>query len=192
MILTHGANSSLKGFLCDIGGTKYRCVEIDGQIWMAENLDWMFANGLQAKYYDNDSATYGRHGLKYGLLYSMSDFAALKNSISSLAPGWEVPTVDDLTYLSNFVINAWNMPSSLKSRTGWNQLFGNGDNLSGFSAVPSGKYGSNDGFTGLGNQSCIWLSSQDTDQPYVKIDNGISTYTGNYNLYLAIRLVKNL
>ena len=63
-----------------IGGREYPVVQIGNQLWLAENLDWRW-EGLTvggqwqretpgAWYYNNDEATYGVNGNKYGLLYN--------------------------------------------------------------------------------------------------------------------------
>ncbi len=133
----------------------YNCksVTIGNQVWMAENLNVdKFKNGdaiPQAKtneewqkagekkqpawcYYDNNPA----NGMKYGKLYN---FYAV-NDPRGLAPeGWKIP-LNELEDLINKVGK-----SGLKSKTGWDRyLFfgdwydGNGDNSSGFNAVPGG------------------------------------------------------
>lgn len=147
MILTHGANSLPRGgggMTVTIGGRKYPVVQIGNQLWLAENLDYRWPNlaigGLaysfspHANYYNNDSATYGVDGLRYGLLYNRAAIQYLESNKNDLLPaGWRVPSLNNLNALVNSVSGD---ASKLKSTSGW--VSGNGDNSTGFAAVPSG------------------------------------------------------
>jgi uncharacterized protein (TIGR02145 family) len=113
MILTHGANSIVRGGgdFVEIGGRKYPVVKIGNQLWMAENLDYKW-NGLDitstlqttqaASYYDNDEATYGIDGTyKCGLLYNWYAVKYLNDNKSTLLPdGWHVPTLAEYDTLA--------------------------------------------------------------------------------------------
>lgn len=147
MILTHGANGLPRGgggMTVNIGGREYPIVQIGNQVWLAENLDYKWP-GLaiggvaydfspHANYYNNDSSTYGVDGLRYGLLYNRAAILYLESNKTELLPsGWRVPSRDDLNVLVDSVSGD---ASKLKSTSGW--VSGNGDNSTGFAAVPSG------------------------------------------------------
>ena len=94
-----------------IGDKEYRVVEINGLIWMAENLDYKW-DGLHigtdqlevnkgwdpshswlpepgACYRDNDEATWGYNGRKVGLYYNET---ARRQLDSGIIPGWRLAT----------------------------------------------------------------------------------------------------
>ena len=129
-------------------------VTIGTQTWTTLNLDVAtFRNGdaiPQAKtneewsaagrnkqpawcYYENDP----KNGTKYGKLYNW--YAV--NDERGLAPvGWHVPTYQEWTTLEENIGD--NLGKKMKSRMGWINN-GNGDNSSGFNAVPGGSGGGN-------------------------------------------------
>lgn len=136
--------------MIDIDGHSYKSVIIGNQEWSAENLnvsryqngdliplpfDSLSAVGA-ACYYNNDSVTYSKI---YGKLYNW--YAVIDPR--KLAPkGWHIPSNQEWDTLLNFV-RIYNQDSasttkSLKSTNGW--LVNNGNNLTGFNAVPSGKF----------------------------------------------------
>jgi uncharacterized protein (TIGR02145 family) len=147
-------------------------VTIGTQVWMKENLnvstfqngdtipeiktgaEWEKA-GKEGKpawcYYNNDPA----NGAKYGKLYNW--FALIDKR--GLAPkGWRIPNDSDWTVLLN------NYPDSivdnkLKSTSGWAKN-GNGDNGSGFSALPGGVFVGIKGFYQLGTDGYFWSSTE--------------------------------
>jgi uncharacterized protein (TIGR02145 family) len=143
-------------------------VTIGHQVWMTENLNVdTFANGdsiIEAKteqewinalqnkqpawcYYNNDF----NNGLKYGKLYN---FFALSD-IRGLAPtGWCIPTRDDWRGLfSSFGYNGEG--AKMKNTNGWEQ-YGNGSNVSGFSALPGGHRSWNGRFENVGYLTEWW------------------------------------
>lgn len=131
-----------------IGGREYRTVVIGGKEWLAENLDFAFegltvgvlggsADEPRANYYNNDGATYGWGGTKYGLLYNAPAVSALEAGKATYFPGWHVPTDADYVALFNAVGGASVAGKKLKSATGWDDN-GGGDGTTGFDVVPSG------------------------------------------------------
>lgn len=131
-----------------IGGRTYRTVKISNQVWLAENLDFK-ANGISiapsgmpstpaAWYYNNDEATYGVNGSKYGLLYNGHAVKHLNDNRATLIPGWHVPSTAEWDALENAVGGANVAGSKLKSATGWGSGAGSDD--FGFSAFPAGRW----------------------------------------------------
>ena len=139
-------------------GHVYKTVKIGNQVWMAKNLDVStFRNGdpiPHAKtdeeweqagykgqpawcYYDNNPSI----GKTYGKLYNIWAISDPRG----LAPaGWKIPSDTDWTILSNFLGGDVNYSGhKLKNTTGWNlDGSGDGNNTSGFSALPGGiRYG---------------------------------------------------
>ena len=138
---------------------QYESVRIGNQEWMTRNLDvdrfrngdlipnvksaedWKKAgeNGQPVWcYYDNDP----ENGKKYGKLYNW--FAV--NDPRGLSPeGWHVPSDDEWTILADFLRFEFS-GLKMKSVEGWEDWEdedgefqnGNGDNSSGFNALPGG------------------------------------------------------
>lgn len=169
MILTHGANSLERGGgnTVNIGGREYRTVTIGNQVWLAENLDYKF-NGVEigaagqpitpaAWYYNNDEATYGVNGNKYGLLYNWYAVESLNNNRATLCPGWHVPTSDEWNALVTAVGGDSTAGAKLKSSTGWSS--GNGTDDYGFSDFPAGWYGGS--FYDVGSNAGHWTITGD-------------------------------
>ena len=206
MILTHGANSFARGDggdFVEIGGRRYPYVRIGNQLWLAENLDWKFPyNGgyvpigtanmpttPAAWYYNDDGTQYGQ----YGLLYNFYCIGILNNLIPA---GWRVPTKDDFNMLSQISV------TELKS-TNWD-----GDNASGFTALPSGRQGRAKvesgslvvykSFVWLGDCASYWTSTMagtlgKFDLSWCVQLSSLFEYSDQYAPYgMSIRLVKDV
>jgi uncharacterized protein (TIGR02145 family) len=130
------------------GGGNFKTVKIDGQTWMAENLNIQTANSWC--YDDNSSncATYGR-------LYTWD---AAKTACPA---GWRLPDTSDWNKL---VIAAGGTGG-----TGWSdygaenlksQSWDSGKNTLGFSALPGGYRDVNGSFFHLGSSGLWWLATE--------------------------------
>lgn len=182
-----------------IGGRRYPVVKIGNQLWMAENLDWK-ADGIvigasgssssepRGNYYNNDEATYGINGNKYGLLYNWLA-AGLIDGL--LTDGWRVPTNSDFSTLKSFVDND---ASKLKSTSAWSPV---GTDDFGFNAVPSGHYSSNASeFSNISTGCDFWSSSSYSSSRsydmYLRNANNNVNQSNDYKADLySIRLVKD-
>lgn len=200
-------DSLFAGNVVVIGGRNYPYVQIGNQLWLAENLDYKFeVDGSQlpigvsgtpstpsAWYYDNDEATYGVNGNKYGLLYNWYAAKYLDANKSTLLPeGWHVPTTEEWNTLMKAVGGKSIAGTKLKSITGWDS--GNGDDSYGFNAFPSG--GGYDGSFGyLGSRASFWTSIEcNSRDAYSRaLDTGTPLYSASYSKIsgYSVRLVKN-
>ena len=100
-------------YAVEIGGRMYPTVTIGNQLWMAENLDYKFdgcaigpsgtPSTPAAWYYNNDEATYGANGNKYGLLYNWYAVDYLNQHLSELGipTGWHVATENEFQTMIN-------------------------------------------------------------------------------------------
>lgn len=160
-------------------------IRIRKQIWMSVNLDAdTFQNGdsiPEAKtskewiraarkkqpawcYYDNDILK----GQIYGKLYN---WYAVKDPRGLAPKGWRIPVTADWNELIHFLGDNIQTASKLKSTDRWNKE-GNGNNASGFAALPAGSrayaiINRNNGFTGLGGLGIWW--SYDKPKRWVEI-----------------------
>lgn len=185
----------------NIGGRVYNTVVIGGKEWMAENLDFKFS-GLaigqessssepRANYYQNNEATYGVNGNKYGLLYNWIAVKYLEDHKSELIPGWHVPTKAEYIDLFNAVGGTSVAGIKLKSTTGWSS--GNGDGSYGFAAFPAGYRMNN--FYNLGVEGHFWAtdanSSSGGSEFYFNTGASITWNSFNKSYCESVRLVKD-
>jgi len=138
---------------CDVrDNKKYVYVEINGQTWMAENLN----------YDASDSKCYGREESNcntYGKLYN---WAAANTACPK---GWRLPSNDDWIALMKSInpgcysISAYciRVGTNLKTANGWNDY--NGTDDYGFSALPGGYGNSGGNFFDLGKNGTWWSAS---------------------------------
>ena len=168
----------------------YESVRIGNQEWMTRNLDvdrfrngdliphaesneeWKKAGDEEQPawcYYDNDP----ENGKRYGKLYNK--YAVI--DLRGLAPkGWYIPTCVEWTRLEEFLgtefagqniksVNGWEWSSSI-----WNGeqnvaeiQNGNGDNSSGFNALPGGWRDDDGGFYYINKEAYFWNGNENYD-----------------------------
>lgn len=187
-----------------IGGRTYKTTKIGNKIWLAENLDFKFY-GLKignsagtgeepvAAYYNNDEATYGVTGNKYGLLYNWYAMDILNKYKDQLIPGWHVPTAAEWDALAAVVGGASVAGTKLKAKTGWFSWAAGTDDF-GFTAVPAGQ-GDPSTFSNLNMYTWFWGSDKPNDHTCnCEISPGSSLTRGS-NLgalkLVSIRLVRD-
>lgn len=186
-----------------IGDRWYHYVQIGNQLWIDENLDFKFTGCVigqgssssepRANYYNNDEATYGVNGNKYGLLYNWIAAKYLEDNKSTLLPeGWHVPSNTEWGALATAVGGSGTAGTELKSTTGWSM--GNGDDSYGFAAFPAGFY--NSGFGGLDSFATFWTTTEysSSNAYYNYFGSGESMYSSgnNKSIGYSVRLVKDV
>jgi len=150
-------------------GNKYRMVQIGGQVWMGENLNYEIGNGTKSWCYDNKP----ENCEKYGRLYNWS--TAMNNAPSSeLSPsgvqgvcpsGWHLPSRAEWTELINITGPAGRTLQSTQA---------NGTDDYNFSALFSGmKSGyDNNPFLYVGEDAIWWTATEkDNDLAYTRSIN---------------------
>lgn len=147
-------------------------IKIGTQTWTCTNLNVsIFSNGdtiPEAKsiaewvkagqnkqpawcYYNNDPS----NGVTYGKLYNW--YAV--NDPRGLAPkGWHIPTDTEWTILTDYLGGMDSAGKKIKSSSGWNGI--NGNNSSGFNAIPGGNRHNGGEFLGLGYGSRWWSATE--------------------------------
>ncbi|MBU3715177.1 MAG: hypothetical protein FGM46_09565 [Ferruginibacter sp.] len=186
-------------------------VKIGKQIWMKENLnvdrfqngdaipeaitheEWMSA-GKEGRpawcYYANDPI----NGKTYGKLYNW--YAV--NDPRGLAPkGWHVPEFREWSMLADFLGGEKKAGTQLKSKQGW-KMNGNGNDKSGFNALPGGSRYGDAVFDVLGFYGFWWTSSHAIDFNDLAASVALNMTDGNVvlenlNKYrgLSVRCVKD-
>lgn len=133
-------------------GQKYRTVQIGGQVWMAENLNYKM--GRSWCYNDSDS-----YCKKYGRLYSWY------TAKEACPVGWHLPTSEEWVELIEYSGDWEDAGIKLKAADGWincDDKSGNGTNSFGFSALPGGDRDSySDGrFNNAGSTGTWWVTTE--------------------------------
>ncbi|MCX6237368.1 MAG: hypothetical protein NTY07_07405 [Bacteroidia bacterium] len=144
-------------------GHVYKMVIIGTQTWMAENLAYLPSvspNTVDSYtlpyYYVYDyigtvvsAAKATANFTTYGVLYN----TAAANS--SAPTGWHIPTDTEWNVLVTYLGGITTAGTKLKSTTGWSGG-GNGDNSSGFNALPNGGKVEGGSFSLLGSEANFW------------------------------------
>ena len=134
--------SVTKGIMTDSrDGQTYKTVKIDGQTWLAENLN--YKNQNSSCY--NDFAEYCA---KYGRLYT---WAAAKEACPV---GWHLPSKSEFETLISVVGGEYLMNIMLMSASGWS-----GIDAYSFSALPAGSLNSRGEYGGEGYDAYFWSST---------------------------------
>lgn len=205
------------------GATSLPRTSISSQVWSTKNLDVVtYRNGdpipqvrdsVQWRnlttgawcWYKNDSAAYAA---KYGRLYN--GFAILDPR--GLAPqGWHIPTRNEWEQLiktldpsadTSLAVMSQAVGTLMKNSTGWTNpdcaTCSNGNNQSGFSALPGGYRTGNSSFLTEGSLGVWWSNTQTTgdatrlDLIYVQgADNSIRKGNTTKAGGLSVRLVRD-
>jgi uncharacterized protein (TIGR02145 family) len=173
-------------------GKKYKFVKIGEQTWMAENLDYEVSS---SKCYDNDT----KNCDKYGRLYDWN------TAIKVCPEGWHLPTSSEWEELYQFASggDASSGPAgrNLKAKFGWNDFegkSGNGDDLYGFTALPSGIFsGRKNTFVDIGNGVWWWSVSvidETTAHAYANHSKGEIAYRdqGLKTSFASVRCIQGV
>ena len=153
-------------------GQVYHTVEIGGQCWFKENLNYNTGNSWC---YEDSSYNCDIFGRLYDwetIMNGASSSNSVPSGVQGICPqGWHVPSDEEWKILEGTVdtqygvgdpewdereYRGFDAGKHLKSTTGWfnNE---NGDNSSGFTALPGGyKYGGN--FYALSKSATFWSS----------------------------------
>ncbi|MBK7629082.1 MAG: DUF1566 domain-containing protein [Bacteroidales bacterium] len=180
----------------DIDGNVYNTVVIGTQTWMKENLKttkyrdgssipivtddpmWISSEKDAYCWFNNDPATYKE---AYGGLYNY--FAII--DFRYLCPtGWHVPTNSEWTTLTQYLGGESVAGGKLKSITGWNSPNTGATNESGFTALAGGYRYHNGPFSGHGEFTIFWSSTEyDLTNSFDKIlyYNESNFMTGGWN-----------
>lgn len=164
-------------------GKIYKTVKIGHQIWMAENLAFKAPFGCWSY------ASKERNVNLYGYLYNWN------SALNACPDGWHLPSQSEWDELLNNQGGGSVASKNLKSNSGWSSN-GNGNNTSGFSALPGGGWDAEeDAFKYLG-KNCFWWSSTKmytNDAYFISLDIEDQGEDGNSDRSNAasVRCVKN-
>jgi uncharacterized protein (TIGR02145 family) len=196
---TAGANSN----------RKYKTINIDNQVWMAENLnadyfrngdkipnaqtaeEWIKA-GKEGKpawcYYENKLDS----GFKYGKLYN---WYAISDPRGLAPTGWHVPTDTEWSLTTLFLGGEDAAGTKMKSPAGWTHD-GNGTNESGFFGLPAGSRNRFGKFDYIGHVTYWWCSTAyDNEFAWYRVIDESPYYVYRTNFYkqngYSVRCIKD-
>lgn len=170
-------------------GKVYKTVRIGDQVWMAENLNYATP---QSFCYDDRFTLCKANGRLYTWLGAMNIpdkfkserySSKLKKNHQGICPaGWHVPTNAEWQSLAKAVeavqdtcneadVCTWkNVGKALKAASGWETEDGdatpNGENTSGFAAIPSGSRDMISNYEGLGTAARFWSAEEGIGNTY--------------------------
>ncbi|PBC66720.1 fibrobacter succinogenes major paralogous domain-containing protein [Fibrobacter sp. UWS1] len=158
-------------------GQVYKTVQIGGQVWMAENLNYAYNEGTAKSYcYENSADSCAKYGRLYLWSAAMDSAAVFGDGggcgdglfceagsatfeVQGVCPaGWHLPRKAEFETLFAAVGGKMVAVKALKSTSGWMED-GNGTDVYGFSALPAGYY--NDGnFFNVGSNATFWSATE--------------------------------
>jgi len=143
---------------------------IGGQTWMTENLSYLPRVSPSAKVSSTESFFYvydyqGTNKTEAMATENYREYGVLYNYTAAMEicpAGWRLPYRSEW----NSLINQFGSLAGkkMKSKTGWSNR-GNGDNTTGFSALPGGT-NYNGAFSGKGEEAYFWSSTYDNANIY--------------------------
>ena len=196
----NGTEATMYGSF-EYGGQAYKTVQIYGQTWMAENLNYN-ANG--SKCYGNNQENCSKYGRLYDWVTAMalnsdcnSDYCELYEPHRGICPtGWHIPSRQEFHELASLVSNN---AIYLKATGGWDKSMyvenQNGQDVYGFAALPGGN-----GFPGGNNFSNVslkanwWVKDQNyetTAYYYYTESNSVSYHYESKRNMFSVRCIKD-
>jgi uncharacterized protein (TIGR02145 family) len=140
-----------EGFFTDPrDGKVYKIVKIGKQVWMAENLAYKSSRGNYWAYGNDQSNV-----TKYGYLYDW------ETALSACPPGWHLPTNEEWTALIDYLGGIAIAGGKLKA-TGntWNNPNKGATNITGFTALPGGRFGFDRAYDYIGEDGYWWSATE--------------------------------
>lgn len=169
-------------------GRVYKTIDIWGQTWMAENLD--YRDSVAKPELEGNRWCYGNEAEQcdtYGSFYSCE-------LSSQVCPaGWHLPSISDWFELYNFIVLMGGDPQNgLRAKDGWldySDNVNNGTDVLGFTALPGGiMYGENSYGSAtqeawfwyaqdcsLNEYEALYLSSEETNFVTSSVSGGVVT-----------------
>lgn len=186
----------------DRDGKTYRTVEINGLLWMKDNLNYKVSGGsylpdsseMASEYSEYFSTDYVKNFKKYsdeyGRYYSWS---GAKNACPQ---DWRLPTTSEFRELIQFAGGKNEAAQNLKSTSGWAKK--NGVDKLGFSALPAGYMQTNGFYSRVSTLAVFWSSDGDDEiygeAEHLTIDDNADTigisHTYKESYALSVRCIK--
>ncbi|SHM92454.1 major paralogous domain-containing protein [Fibrobacter sp. UWR3] len=180
-------------------GKTYRTVVVNGQLWMAENLNYSGNNVGKAPCYNNRDSLCAQFGRLYSRDAAMDDSRCEylsscdlgEGPIQGICPdGWHIPTVEEMEDLVDFVGDYAPRYKSMGSTWSYND----GTDTYGLSFLGAGNWDSDDGFEDINRYEVTWAYAPDTYQHYLLLGGSnaiveVMSYKDS-EYYSSVRCVK--
>lgn len=171
-------------------GPTWATANINGQIWMAENLAYDDGGeGITSRDIPNVN------GVSLGTQYYYTWSAAMR--VAASIDGWHLPTSGEYLTLLNYAggVGTTSAGYHLRATSSWNNG-NNGNDAYGFNWVAAGQL--TNSWDNPGTRSCLWASARKVSSRLVNIycnvdSNGGKAATGTQatGAYLSVRLIKD-
>ena len=191
-------------------GQKYKTIEVNGVVWMAENLRYADSSEYpllkgESLCYNNDNDNCELLGRLYSRRAAMNDERCAyrencflgKDHVQGICPeGWHIPNVVES---GNLLILVNENAVELRSIQGWKAKAQEdedapGEDTYGLSFAPSGNYTSAGYFGNRGSTSFTWVYNESKEQYYLLINGSQKlrpqvTNFSAYELFMSVRCV---
>ncbi len=167
-------------------GTTYKTVEIDGSLWIAENMRFEITPGSYV--YDNDESNLQMLGRLY----------TWEKATLACPEGWHLPTNNDWQYLINYLGGNAEAGGKLKEQgtSNWKNPNSFATNESYFSARPGGFRNTDGTFVNKGEKGYFWsatnLNEIEAYSRGLSYDRkSVSVETSHKGIGFSVRCVKD-
>lgn len=181
-------------------GKKYKTVVVNGQTWMAENLNYAGNEYGDAFCYNDEEEFCELYGRLYTREAAMNSPECTSESkcnlgtspIQGICPdGWHIPTYEETEILIKYI---GTNEADWISKKGWESEFlsDSTKDTYGLSFIPSGIHESK-GFRSLDTASCMWVYLPNGAQRYLLINvksNDLLLYDYSSYVSIGVRCVK--
>ena len=182
-------------------GRTYKTVVVNGQLWMAENLNYADNNVGTAVCYSNNLNNCDQYGRLYSRDAAMDDSRCEYLSdcdlgdgpIQGICPdGWHIPSYDEADDLVKFI--GTGNGNNAKSTYGWDEDY-KGNNANGMSFVGAGyRWAYNVSYTGKGELTYLWVYREAQESYRIAVEgNGTIKIVNDkeYGDHYSVRCVKD-
>lgn len=180
-------------------GQVYKTVVVNGQTWMAENLNYARHKGGESFCFNMDTAYCELYGRLYARDVAMDTSVCYykfpcelgSKPVQGVCPsGWHIPSYNEALSLAYFVEGK---SSALRSAKGWKPTVPSGTDIYGLSFVGTGALWPNNGtsFKSMGTAGYIWVYEPSTNSSYLSLNGESVSVSGftTFPVHLPVRCI---
>ena len=180
-------------------GQVYKTVVVNGQTWMAENLNYARHKGGESFCFNMDTAYCELYGRLYARDVAMDTSVCYykfpcelgSKPVQGVCPsGWHIPSYNEALSLTYFVEGK---SSALRSAKGWKPTVPPGTDIYGLSFVGTGALWPNNGtsFKSMGTAGFIWVYEPSTNSSYLSVNGESVSVSGftTFPVHLPVRCI---
>lgn len=180
-------------------GQVYKTVVVNGQTWMAENLNYARHKGGESFCFNMDTAYCELYGRLYARDVAMDTSVCYykfpcelgSKPVQGVCPsGWHIPSYNEALSLAYFVEGK---SSALRSAKGWKPTVPPGTDIYGLSFVGTGALWPNNGtsFKSMGTAGYIWVYEPSTNSSYLSLNGESVSVSGftTFPVHLPVRCI---